>query len=118
MPYVRKVGNTPNTAEASGPPEQPSRFGNLRNWLGTGVRLGSGFVANAGGVISSYAEYRGYNPKKMFKTVQDKIIKVTKAVLKKSIKEGKNPRDIAFELAKNRILEKAKSKQKNKLFTA
>ena len=50
MPYVRKVGNTPNTAEASSPPEQPSRFGNLRNWLGTGVRLGSGFVANAGGL--------------------------------------------------------------------
>lgn len=55
MPYVRKVGNTPNTAEASGPPEQPSRFGNLRNWLGTGVRLGSGFVANAGGLPGAAA---------------------------------------------------------------
>lgn len=62
------------------------------------------FVANAGGVISSYAEHRGYNPKQMFKTIEDKIIKTTKIVMKKSLKEGTNPRQVAMDLAKKRIL--------------
>ena len=64
------------------------------------------FVANAGGVISSYAEYRGYNPKRMFKTVEDKITKITKNVLRRSLKEKKNPRIVALEMAKERIEEK------------
>lgn len=64
------------------------------------------FVANAGGVISSYAEYRGYNPEQMFKTVQDKIKRTTNLVMKRSIKEGVNPRQVALELAKKRIFER------------
>lgn len=62
------------------------------------------FVANAGGVISSYAEYRGYNPKQMFKTVKEKIIRTTSIVMKRALKERKNPRQVALELAKKRIL--------------
>ncbi|TSC75546.1 MAG: Glutamate dehydrogenase (NAD(P)+) [Parcubacteria group bacterium Gr01-1014_30] len=61
------------------------------------------FVANAGGVISSYAEYRGYNPKKMFDMVKRKIIKTTKTVLRESIKAKKSPRDIALEIAKAKV---------------
>lgn len=64
------------------------------------------FVANAGGVISSYAEYRGYNPKQMFKTVESKIVKTTNLVMKKSLKDGTNPRQVAMELAKKRVLAK------------
>ena len=62
------------------------------------------FVANAGGVISSYAEYRGYNPKKMFETVKEKIIKTTTMVMKESLKKNINPRKIAMELAKKRVV--------------
>lgn len=46
-----------------------------------GVLVVPDFLANAGGVISSYAEYRGYNPKKIIKLVQRKIRKNTRAVL-------------------------------------
>jgi len=38
-----------------------------------GVLVVPDIIANAGGVISSYAEYTGYNPKQMLKLVQRKI---------------------------------------------
>lgn len=69
------------------------------------------FVANAGGVISSYAEYRGYNPKRMFDTVESKIVKATKNVMVESIKTKTNPRVVAMELAKKIILAKKQSKK-------
>lgn len=71
-----------------------------------GILIVPDFVANAGGVISSYAEYRGYNPKRMFETVSKKIIKTTESVLKESIKNHKNPRLVALEIAKNKIEKK------------
>ncbi|MBI5787166.1 MAG: Glu/Leu/Phe/Val dehydrogenase, partial [Candidatus Niyogibacteria bacterium] len=37
-----------------------------------GIVIVPDLAANAGGVISSYAEYRGYNPKKMFEMVERK----------------------------------------------
>lgn len=70
-----------------------------------GIVIVPDFVANAGGVISSYAEYRGYNPKQMFETVKNKIVKTTNIVMKKSIKKGINPRQVAMELAQKRVLE-------------
>lgn len=71
-----------------------------------GIVILPDFVANAGGVISSYAEHRGYNPKQMFKTVRDKIIKTTTLVLKRSLQKHMNPRQVAMELAKKRIITK------------
>lgn len=68
-----------------------------------GILIIPDFVANAGGVISSYAEYRGYNPKKMFEVVKRKIIKMTKLVLKESIKSNKNPRSIALKIAQAKV---------------
>jgi len=64
-----------------------------------GILIIPDFIANAGGVISSYAEYRGYNPKKMFDTIEKKIIENVKRVLKQSIKDKKNPRDVGMDLA-------------------
>jgi glutamate dehydrogenase (NAD(P)+) len=61
------------------------------------------FVANAGGVISSYAEYKGYGPKKMFEVVEDKIVRTTNLVMSKALKEKTNPRQVAMDLAKNRV---------------
>ncbi len=68
-----------------------------------GIMIVPDFVANAGGVISSYAEYRGYNPKKMFELVKRKIVKTTKQIVEKSIKNNKNPRAVALEMAKAKV---------------
>ncbi|MBI2637266.1 MAG: Glu/Leu/Phe/Val dehydrogenase, partial [Candidatus Sungbacteria bacterium] len=74
-----------------------------------GVFVVPDFVANAGGVISSYAEYRGYNPKRMFDLVERKIKASTKRVMEKSLKQKKNPRKIALAIAKERVTMKGKS---------
>lgn len=73
-----------------------------------GIMIVPDFVANAGGVISSYAEYRGYNPKKMFDTVQKKIVASTTQVLQESLKKGIHPRQVALDIAQRII--KAKKK--------
>ncbi|MDA2936396.1 Glu/Leu/Phe/Val dehydrogenase [Patescibacteria group bacterium AH-259-L05] len=73
-----------------------------------GILIVPDFVANAGGVISSYAEYRGYNPKKMFEVVEKKIIKITRTVLEQSIKNNKNPRTVALKIAKAKVEKKMK----------
>lgn len=68
-----------------------------------GILIVPDIIANAGGVISSYAEYKGYNPKRMLEIVEKKIIKTARIVLKTSIKDKKNPRDIAVEITKLRV---------------
>ena len=68
-----------------------------------GILIVPDFVANAGGVISSYAEHKGYSASKMFKLVEEKVTKSTRLVLEKSLKLNKNPRAVALELAKERI---------------
>ncbi|MBI4020616.1 MAG: Glu/Leu/Phe/Val dehydrogenase [Candidatus Aenigmarchaeota archaeon] len=62
------------------------------------------FVANAGGVISSYAEYRGKNPEDMFALVKKKIRKNTALVLKRM--GGQTPREAAMQIARERVLAK------------
>lgn len=79
--------------------------------FGRGILVVPDFVANAGGVISSYAEYRGYNPKRMFALVERKIVASTKVVLEKSRKTGTNPRQIAIELAVATVEAKMKRRQ-------
>ena len=68
-----------------------------------GIIIVPDFVANAGGVISSYAEYRDYDANKMFKMIEEKILKTTKAVMEKSLKEKKNPRLVAIKMAKEKV---------------
>ncbi|NIR87029.1 Glu/Leu/Phe/Val dehydrogenase, partial [Candidatus Bathyarchaeota archaeon] len=62
-------------------------------------------LANAGGVISSYAEYRGYNPKQMLKLVQRKIRRNTRTVLKYAEEKDLGLRDAALNIAQERIRE-------------
>jgi len=69
-----------------------------------GVFVLPDFVANAGGVISSYCELKGYSEKTMFKVVEEKIRKNTLLVVKESIKKKENPRKVAIEIAKKRII--------------
>ncbi|MBI2084835.1 MAG: Glu/Leu/Phe/Val dehydrogenase [Candidatus Aenigmarchaeota archaeon] len=68
-----------------------------------GVLVVPDFVANAGGVISSYAEYRGQNPKRMFELVEKKIKKNVKLVLDRAGKEDVKPRDAALRIAQERV---------------
>lgn len=63
------------------------------------------FVANAGGVISSYVEYKGGDAKEMFKVVEKKITSNTKLVLERAGKKG-NTRAVAYEIARERVLKK------------
>jgi len=74
-----------------------------------GILIVPDFVANAGGVISSYAEYRGYNPKKMFDLVSKKVRKATRLVLTKSVKEKRNPREVGMEIAVKKVEERMKN---------
>jgi glutamate dehydrogenase/leucine dehydrogenase len=74
-----------------------------------GILIVPDFVANAGGVISSYVETIGGTPEKMFKIVEEKITKNTKIVLEHADKEKITPRDAALEIAKRRVLAKCKS---------
>lgn len=57
------------------------------------------FVANAGGVISSYAEHKGMSEKKMFALVEEKITQSMVRLLSELSKTKRTPRDIAYELA-------------------
>ncbi len=66
------------------------------------------FVANSGGVISSYIEYKNGSEKRMFRVVEEKIKRNTKIVLERAKKRCLNPRDAALEIAKERILKRKK----------
>ncbi|MDP3724864.1 MAG: Glu/Leu/Phe/Val dehydrogenase [Nanoarchaeota archaeon] len=68
-----------------------------------GVLVIPDFVANAGGVISSYAEHVGYDEKKMFELVKEKIEKSVKAMLERSKKTGEIPRSAAEAIALERL---------------
>lgn len=71
-----------------------------------GVKIVPDFVANAGGVISSYAEYAGLGPEEMFKMVEEKIVKSTREVMEESKRSSRNPREVAVEIAKKIVLSK------------
>ena len=68
-----------------------------------GILVIPDFVANAGGVISSYVEYIGGSEKEMFKMVEEKIVKNTAEVLEAAKKQGVKPRDAALKIAVERI---------------
>lgn len=90
----------------------PMRENIEKEFFEKGVIIVPDFVANAGGVVSSYAEYKGYQPKKMFDIVSEKIIKTTRTVLKESLSLKKNPREIALDIAAEKV-KKAMLKNNN-----
>jgi glutamate dehydrogenase (NAD(P)+) len=73
-----------------------------------GVLVVPDFVANAGGVISSYVEYIGGTEKTMWEMVKKKINTNTKGVLDKAKKRKCSPRKCAMDIAKERVLGKCK----------
>lgn len=68
-----------------------------------GVLIVPDLIANAGGVISSFAELKGYSVEKMFKIVERKIEKIVKRILEESLEKKINPREIAIEVAKKKL---------------
>lgn len=74
-----------------------------------GILVLPDFVANAGGVISSYAEYVGETKEEMFKMVKEKIVKNTKLVLNLSDEKKVSPRMAALEIARARVEEAMKN---------
>ncbi|MEM4554525.1 MAG: Glu/Leu/Phe/Val dehydrogenase [Candidatus Anstonellaceae archaeon] len=65
-----------------------------------GVLVIPDFVANAGGVISSYVEYIGGSEQEMFATVREKIVTNTRLVLQK---DSFDVRKAALQIAKERV---------------
>ncbi len=73
-----------------------------------GILVVPDFLANAGGVISSYVEYIGGSEKKMFELVESKIRKNTKTVMDIAMKKKIQPREAALEIAIDRVRKKCK----------
>lgn len=79
-----------------------------------GIVIVPDFVANSGGVISSYAEYMGYSPEKMFKMVEEKVVRATTLLMRESQKTGKSLRTVAMEHAKKTV--QAAQKKRKEVF--
>ena len=69
-----------------------------------GVLVIPDIAANSGGVISSYAEYKGYGKERMFKMVKEKVLNATTLVLERSQRTKKSPRRAALAIAAERVL--------------
>ena len=69
-----------------------------------GIVIVPDIIANAGGVISSYSEYKGYSAKKMFKLVKEKVNKSVSLVLKTASKRKISPRKASVEIAQGKLL--------------
>ena len=75
---------------------------------GKGILVIPDFVANAGGVISSYVETINGTAEEMFKLVEKNITENTKEMLDKSKKKNISPRKAAMEIAVKRVEERKK----------
>lgn len=70
---------------------------------GRGIAIVPDFIANAGGVISSYAEYRGMGTQNMFSLIDEKITNAVRQIMMRSIAEKKSAREIGMEIAQERV---------------
>ncbi|MGK7909752.1 MAG: Glu/Leu/Phe/Val dehydrogenase [Synechococcus sp.] len=61
------------------------------------------FIANAGGVICAAVEYRGGTQILAFQTIKEKVRTNTELVLEKAARTGKLPREVAVDLAEQRV---------------
>ncbi|TFG34051.1 Glu/Leu/Phe/Val dehydrogenase [Candidatus Thorarchaeota archaeon] len=63
------------------------------------------FLANAGGVIGSYVEYKYGTEEEAFAMIESKIKKNTEIVVSDAMDRNLTPRQVALELAQNRVLD-------------
>ena len=80
-----------------------------------GITVVPDFVANAGGVIGSWAEWAGKGSKVAFKEIEALEAKNTKRVLEMAAKENITPREAAMDIARTRILTAHKKFPANRL---
>jgi len=64
-----------------------------------GIWVVPDFVANSGGVISSYAELESINQPKMFELINKKVSDATEKVMNHAVRHHQSPRLVALELA-------------------
>jgi len=69
-----------------------------------GVIVIPDFLANAGGVIGSYAEYKKMSAEEAYYLIESKIKENTKNILEEHISSGLIPRNIAMKIAEKRVL--------------
>jgi glutamate dehydrogenase/leucine dehydrogenase len=72
-----------------------------------GITVVPDFVANAGGIISSYVEYIGGGAQEMFDLIEEKISRNTQIILEESVKRNRMPRKFALSIARARVKEAA-----------
>jgi len=90
---VVEAANNPTTSEAE-------KFLHKK-----GVLVLPDILVNAGGVIGSYAEYRGKSVDEAFGLIDSKIRKNTELVLDQSFQAGTIPRLVALDIAMERVAE-------------
>lgn len=79
----------------------PAKYDVEQVLMKRGVVVLPDFVANAGGVISSYCETMGWDADTMFKVVEEKISTNTKIMLERA--KDNDTRKAAMEIAKERV---------------
>jgi glutamate dehydrogenase/leucine dehydrogenase len=77
-----------------------------------GVLIVPDIIANAGGVIASYAEYKGRKEGEAFQLIKEKIESNTKLILEKSKNQNLSPRKIALMTARERITQAMQKREK------
>ncbi|MEW6723000.1 MAG: Glu/Leu/Phe/Val dehydrogenase [Candidatus Micrarchaeota archaeon] len=80
----------------------PAKYDVEKVLMKKGVTVLPDFVANAGGVISSWCETMGWDTDDMFRVVESKIKNNTKAMLERSSPDN-DTRRAAMEIAKERV---------------
>lgn len=73
-----------------------------------GIYVLPDFMVNAGGVISSYAEYQGIAPMAMIKMVKEKIAEITTQVMTQARETKQSPRRVAIKLAQDNLFKHKK----------
>jgi len=69
-----------------------------------GITVVPDFVANAGGVITSYAEYQGNDQNNIHDMIEEKVSNNTRIIIRESQKTNRMPRKCALNLAKSRVI--------------
>jgi glutamate dehydrogenase (NAD(P)+) len=69
-----------------------------------GILVIPDFVANAGGVISSYIEHKGGSEENMWNMIEEKVVANTRLVLDRAKQESISPRKAGYAIARERIL--------------
>jgi len=90
---IFEAANNPTTSEAE------------RYLYKKGILTLPDFLVNAGGVIGSYAEYKGQSIDEAFALIDSKIRKNTSLVVDRCLQTGTMPRVIGLEIAMERVAE-------------